>query len=160
MNRKIGIIAFMTNLIPSWFSGLAPIFLLMALISLVVFILSNRSDRINRSPILKSALYVFIFLGTAFSIGLICELLKQRLPMLLVLFTNNTFRLAVLAWCFSAVVGILHQQHFSPCCRCVVFSPATKGFFFNPQLAQVCSQFSVLGYCANVFQICQIPSLY
>lgn len=63
MNKRNGIIAFLLNLAPAWFSAIAPIFLLAAVFGLVVAITSSFSPRVDKSYTFKVILLITIALG-------------------------------------------------------------------------------------------------
>ncbi|MEJ8757134.1 hypothetical protein WG947_09015 [Pontibacter sp. H259] len=74
-NKKLGLVAFLSSLIPAWFSGIAPVFLLFSLFALIISVRAFFSERADKSEVVRIVLYVLLVLGGISSVFLIYELM-------------------------------------------------------------------------------------
>ncbi|AMM52112.1 hypothetical protein TH61_14220 [Rufibacter sp. DG15C] len=74
-NKKLGLAAFLSLLVPAWFSGIAPVFLLFSLFALIISVRAFFSERADKSEEVRIVLYVLLVLGGISSIFLIYELM-------------------------------------------------------------------------------------
>jgi hypothetical protein len=72
-NKKLGLVTFLSNLVPAWFSGVAPIFILFSLFALLMSARAFYSERVDKSEGLRIGLCVLIVLGGISSVFLIYE---------------------------------------------------------------------------------------
>ncbi|MEM8940336.1 MAG: hypothetical protein AAGC64_13430 [Bacteroidota bacterium] len=73
-NKNLGIGVFLVNLAPTWFSALAPFFLLFALFALITSIIARFSEKTNKSEIIKVLFFVLAIIGGISSIWILYEL--------------------------------------------------------------------------------------
>jgi hypothetical protein len=74
-NKKLGLVTFLSNLVPAWFSAVAPIFLLVSLFALVLSVRALFSERVDKNEGVRIALYILFALGGMSTVFLIYELM-------------------------------------------------------------------------------------
>ena len=73
-NKKLGLVTFLSNLVPAWFSAVAPIFLLFSLFALIMSVRAFFSERVDKNEGVRIVLYTLFVIGGMSSVLLIHEL--------------------------------------------------------------------------------------